>query len=312
MKLKGTFIDEISHDIPHQNWGEAEWDADFQAMRAAGLDTVILIRNGWKRWMTFPSQVLAKEVSGFIPPVDLMDMFLRLAEKYQMSFFCGTYDSGNPWWEPNYPVESESELMCKVNAEIWERYGDYPAFKGWYLSQEIAGESAAAECYRRLGAQIKEMSGNMPILISPGIKGAKAYNAQMVKLGTTIAPELHESEWVKTMARIRDIVDIIAFQDGHVEIELLPTFLKINKRLCDENNIQCWTNSESFDRDMPIDFLPIKWEKLLLKLKAAAEAGIENAITFEFSHFMSPNSSYRSANHLYNRYCEYLRANGLL
>jgi hypothetical protein len=30
-------------------------------------------------------------------------------------------------------------------------------------------------------------------------------------------------------------------------------------------------------------------------LKLAAEAGIENAITFEFSHFMSPQSAYIQA-----------------
>ncbi len=26
LPITGTFLDEISHDIPHQNWGEAEWD----------------------------------------------------------------------------------------------------------------------------------------------------------------------------------------------------------------------------------------------------------------------------------------------
>ena len=26
LKITGTFLDEISHDIPHQNWGEKEWD----------------------------------------------------------------------------------------------------------------------------------------------------------------------------------------------------------------------------------------------------------------------------------------------
>jgi hypothetical protein len=57
---------------------------------------------------------------------------------------------------------------------------------------------------------------------------------------------------------------------------------------------------------MPIKFLPIKWEKLRLKLEMAAKAGIENAITFEFSHFMSPQSAYLQAGHLYNRYMEYL------
>lgn len=29
LQLTGTFLDEISHDIPHQNWGEKEWDLVF-------------------------------------------------------------------------------------------------------------------------------------------------------------------------------------------------------------------------------------------------------------------------------------------
>ena len=40
----------------------------------------------------------------------------------------------------------------------------------------------------------------------------------------------------------------------------------VNKALADKYGMECWTNIESFDRDMPIRFLPIKWEKLLLKL----------------------------------------------
>ena len=305
MRITGTLLDEISHDIPHQNWGREEWEHDFQAMKAFGINTVILIRCGWKRWMTFPSEVLMKEKNGFEPPVDLIDMFLDLAEKYEMDFFCGSYDSGTPWWEPDYQVVPEVAMMRKVCNEIIDRYGHRKAFKGWYLSQEIAGTNpAATTCYRELGTLLKSRMPGCKIMISPGMKGAKAYNAQMVKLGKTIAPEQHEAEWRENMEKIKGIVDIVAFQDGHVEIELLPTFLKINKKLCDENGIECWTNSESFDRDMPIDFLPIKWEKLRLKLKAAEEAGLSNAITFEFSHFISPNSMYKSAGGLYDRYCE--------
>lgn len=71
-----------------------------------------------------------------------------------------------------------------------------------------------------------------------------------------------------------------------------------------------WTNCESFDRDMPIHFLPIKWDKMLMKLEAAKAAGIEKAITFEFSHFMSPNSCYRAAGHLFDRYCEHFNLAG--
>ena len=305
MRITATFLDEISHDIPHQNWGKEEWDTDFRAMKAFGINTVVMIRCGWKRWMTFPSEVLMKQKEGFRPPFDLLDMFLDLAEKYEMNFFCGTYDSGVYPWQKDYQVELEVAFMQDVCNEIIDRYGNRKAFKGWYLSQEIASKNPnATDCYRKLGTMLKERMPEVKIMISPGMLGAKAYNEKMEKLGVTIEPELHEALWRENMKKIRGIVDIVAFQDGHVEIELLPTFLKINRRLCAENGIDCWTNSESFDRDMPIDFLPIKWEKLRLKLKAAEEAGIQNAITFEFSHFLSPNSIYKSAGGLFDRYCE--------
>ena len=58
-------------------------------------------------------------------------------------------------------------------------------------------------------------------------------------------------------------------------------------------------------RDMPIRFFPIKFDKLRLKLEAAKRCGYDKAITFEFSHFMSPQSAYLQAGHLYDRYREY-------
>ena len=46
MRITGTFLDEISHDIPHQNWGREEWDADFRAMKAFGIRTVVMSAAG--------------------------------------------------------------------------------------------------------------------------------------------------------------------------------------------------------------------------------------------------------------------------
>ena len=101
-------------------------------------------------------------------------------------------------------------------------------------------------------------------------------------------------------------MDIVAFQDGHVDFHELPDYLSVNKALADAHGLESWTNAESFDRDMPIKFLPIKWEKLWMKLEAAKKAGVSKAITFEFSHFMSPNSAYPQAHHLYERYREWM------
>jgi hypothetical protein len=306
MRITGTFLDEVSYDIPSQNWGEKEWDRDFDAMKAVGIDTVVLIRCGYRKWMTYPSGVLTRECGCFVPPIDLVAMYLRLAQRHGISFYFGTYDSGQYWHSGDY--RRELDISRKVVDEVWEKYGRSPAFKGWYLSLEVSRKiGAITDTYASLGKHCKDISGGLPVLISPYIDGNKNLSSEgsSIDRGASIEISEHEKEWDDIFAGIRGAVDIVAFQDGHVDFDALPDFLAVNKTLAERNGMSCWTNSETFDRDMPIKFLPIKWEKLLLKLSLAQRAGIAKGITFEFSHFMSPFSCYPQAKGLYDRYCEH-------
>ena len=79
LPITGTFLDEISHDIPHQNWGEAEWDRDFRYMKDMGIDTVIDIRCGYRKFITYPSPYLLKK-GCYIPSADLIDIVCRSAQ----------------------------------------------------------------------------------------------------------------------------------------------------------------------------------------------------------------------------------------
>ena len=97
IKITGTFLDEISHDIPHQNWGKKEWSQDFMYMKQMGIHRVVLIRCGYKNWLTYPSEVLVKQEKAFTPYLDLVSLFLELCEKNQMEFYFGLYDSGRYW-----------------------------------------------------------------------------------------------------------------------------------------------------------------------------------------------------------------------
>lgn len=306
MQITGTFLDEISHDIPHQNWGEKEWDADFRAMKAIGINTVILIRCGYKRWMTYPSRVLQNKMGGWLPHQDLVKLFLEKAEKYGMQFYFGLYDSGKYW--TNNQFEKEVDINKQVIDEVWKQYGNYPAFAGWYISQEISRRiSPIIGTYAQLGEHCKAVSEGLPVMISPFIDGQKALLSaeKAISKENTVSLKEHEREWNEILDGIHHSVDILAFQDGHVDFHELSDYLYVNKQLADKYHMETWTNAETFDRDMPIKFLPIKWEKLRIKLEAAAKAGIEKAITFEFSHFMSPHSAYLQARHLFNRYCEH-------
>lgn len=309
MKITGTFIDEISHDIPHQNWGPKEWEQDFRYMKAIGIDTVILIRSGYRRFITYPSAYLQNTYGCYKPPLDLVKLFLELAEKFGMKFYFGLYDSGHYWDSGN--LQHEIDANRYVIEEVWKEYGHYKSFGGWYLSMEISRRTkGATDAFRTLGMQCKDISGGLPTFISPWIDGKKAVMAASSQLSKEEAVSLqqHEEEWGEIFEGIQGAVDAVAFQDGHIDYHELPAFFEINKRLADAYGMECWTNAESLDRDMPIKFMPIKFEKLRLKLEAARQAGYDKAITFEFSHFMSPQSAYLQAGHLYNRYKEYLES----
>ena len=302
IKLKGTFLDEITHDIPSQNWTAEEWENDFKAMRSVGIDTVILIRAGYRQHSSVPSTVLEKEMQIYPVYDDLVDLFLTLAEKYEMDFFFGLYDSGRYWINGDYRKEIEiNKEFCR---EIVDRYGDRPAFNGWYISHEISRyEKGMMDLYEEMSGFLKKLKPQ-PTLISPYVHGVKQFADK------AISYDQHKKEWRKIFRHLQDTIDIVAFQDGQVGYNELSNYLQIHKELAEEHGIESWSNVESFDRDMPIKFPPIPFKNLRYKMESAANAGIENLITFEFSHFMSPNSIYPAAHGLFKQYKEWLTEQG--
>lgn len=307
LRITGTFLDEISHDIPHQNWGLKEWDRDFQYMKAIGIDTVIDIRCGYRKFITYPSEYLMKKHGCYMPSVDLIEMFCSLADKYDMKFYFGLYDSGHYWDTGDMSWEIDDNKY--VIDEAWKRYGHHKSFYGWYISTEISrGTKWAVPAFHEMGKHCKEVSGkDKPVFISPWIDGKKAVDAASsdITKKNGVSVQQHEKEWNEIFDGIHDVVNCCAFQDGHIDYDELDAFFSVNKKLADRYGMQCWTNAETFDRDMPIKFLPIKFDKLRMKLEAAKRCNYDKAITFEFSHFMSPQSAYLQAGHLYDRYKEY-------
>ena len=259
LKITGTFLDEISHDIPHQNWGEREWDQDFRYMRSIGIDTVIMIRSGYRKFITYPSAHLLGK-GCYMPSVDLLDMFLRLAGKYHMKFYFGLYDSGKYWDTGDLSWEVEDNKY--VIDEVWSRYGEkYKSFGGWYISGEISRKTKGAiGAFHAMGKQCKDVSGGLPTFISPWIDGKKAVmGTDKLTKEDAVSVQEHEREWNEIFDGIHDVVDACAFQDGHIDYDELDAFFTVNKKLADKYGMKCWTNAETFDRDMPIDFFNIRF-----------------------------------------------------
>ena len=151
--ITGTFLDEISHDIPSANWGREEWARDFQAMADDGIDTVILIRAGYRDRCAYPSKVLEQRHGYLIVQDDLVQWFLDLAKEHGMGFWFGTYDSGDHWMNGEHAAEVA--VNRDFTDEFVQRYGGHEAFKGWYISHEIdAFDESVMRVYEDLAAHL--------------------------------------------------------------------------------------------------------------------------------------------------------------
>lgn len=298
--ITGTFLDEITWDIPSQNWGRREWAREFDTMREAGIDTVIVIRASLRDRAIFPSRVL-----GTPDEPDLAAMFLDEAHRCGMRLFFPTHESGalDPAWS-NW--RDDWEICRKFLPEVLERYGDHPAFHGWYIAPENCHcAPGIVEIYKRYSGLMKDLTPDRPVLISPWYP-SDVYE----KVSPAERHRRFREDWHRIFSEVRTI-DICAFQDGACtcrptetsETFELDDYIRGAAEVCSAHGVRLWNNAETFGRRFPIKFPPIDWRVLKRKM-AICDPHVEKHITFEFSHFMSPNSIHPAARMLYERYRE--------
>ena len=293
LRISGTFVDEITHDIPSQNWMAEDWRREFSLYRKIGIDTVIIIRAGYQNKCIFP----AKSLPDLLPVYeDIGEVIYSLADEFGLSVYFGTYDSGFHWQRRSW--WKEVEVNKPFLEESYGRYGHHPSFKGWYLSHETGrNDLHIIELFNQIGRFCKSLSPH-PVLISPYPQGAK----QLGENALTLAESF--DHWNRIFSETRGAFDICAFQDGQVHYQELPSFIEGIGELGRKHGVEIWSNLETFDRDMPIKFPPADWRYLRFKMEAASQVA-EKIITFEFPHFMSPNSCYPAAHNLFRRYCHH-------
>lgn len=294
--ITGTFLDEITHDIPSQNWGYTEWRREFELYKEIGIDTAIIIRAGYQNKCIFP----AKSLPDLLPVYeDIGEWFFSLGDEFGVDVYFGTYDSGVHWMRRSW--WKEVDVNKAFIDEAAARYGHHPSFKGWYLCHETSRNDAhIIELFNHIGRHCKTTL-DRPVLISPFPQGAKQFSGSAIM-------SLDESfdHWERIFDATQGAFDICAFQDGQIHYQELPRFLSGVSELGKKHGVTIWSNLETFDRDMPIKFPPADWRYLRFKLESAA-AVAEKIITFEFPHFMSPHSCYPAAHNLFNRYQEFLQ-----
>ena len=293
--ISGTFLDGIAADIPSQNWGEKEWIKQFDVFKAMGMDTVIIIRVGWKDMAMYNSKVINPKV---YDPDDRVALFLEQAQRTGLHLYMGVYDSEKYWTEFN--PESEVAINLDVISELYERYNKHPAFYGWYLSHEPALTYHPWEIWNPLIRKMRELTPSKPILLSPRFEGRKFIR------GEFRSSHEYARAFDHTMEQMTERIDAAAFMDGHVDFGELADYISAMKCVLEKRTIELWSNLETFDRDLPIRFPPIDWLKMKTKLESV-QPYVTKIITFEAPHFLSPYSMWESARTLYERYMAYIK-----
>lgn len=290
--ITGTFIDEITYDIPSSNWTRMQWKNDLDYMKEIGIDTVIFIRGGFEDKSVFSSKVLgtsyADDFAGFI---------FEETSKRNMDVFFGMYISNLDW--NNGDAAGEIRKNKLFVDEVYEIYGHYPSFKGWYIPQEQSHNCLNfAEIMRGMSAVCKDKTPDKSVFISP------FFHTHITADKDWFTPQQHAEEWEKLFAYGGKDIDICAFQDGTAPMDQIDEFYTFTAELCRKYDIHHWVNAETFERDVRCMYYPITFSLLKRRLEHHAKYA-EKIITFEFSHFLSPQSIYPSAQNLNRLYKDY-------
>ena len=296
--ITGTFLDGIACDIPGQNWGRMEWARQFDVFKEMGMDMVIIIRVGNCDQAMYDSRVIRKDI---FDPDDRVALLLDEARRVNLQLYMGLYDGCKYYEDSNWRNWApEIAINLELIDELRERYGKHPAFYGWYLCHEPSLSFEPWNIWNPLAAKMRKCTPGKPVIVSPRYEGRKWVAAERR------TPEMYADFFDRALNQITERIDAAAFMDGHVGIGELADYAEKMKPVLDKHSIAYWSNLETFDRDMPINFPPIDWLKMRTKLEAV-QPYVSKIITFEAPHFLSPYSMWDSGRMLYQRYLEYIK-----
>ncbi|MBQ7163744.1 MAG: DUF4434 domain-containing protein [Clostridia bacterium] len=287
--ITGTFIDDVTYDIPSQNWSDEQWAKDLDYMKGVGIDTLILIRGGFYNRTNYVSKIFPTyrtEESD-----DFAGMILKKAAERNMKVFVGMYISNLTWNDGDAETEiKQNKLFVK---EIVEKYGDIPSFYGWYIPHEVGNNILnITDIFSALSDMCKEKTPDKKVMISPFFY--------------ELSPKESAAEWDDIFNKSGKNIDICSFQDGSFGVDLMKEYYENIRPICKKHGIEFWQNAEAIERDLPKTgvYYPISFELLKRKIELLSPYA-EKTIMFEFSHFLSPQSTYPAARNLYARYVDY-------
>lgn len=280
-RITGTFL---SLDGSNLLRSPAAWTAEFDAMQAIGIDTLI-VRN-----------VVSEIGTIYTVAATLMEQ----AERTGIKVYLGIPGFGGYQWtgSASQEVEAQIERATKAMDLINEQYGDRSAFAGWYLENEVDEKDLVSpryevteRYYRRLTEYAHGITPDLPVIVAPSFDS-----------GTS--PNWVADKWRSLLASTG--IDILALQDsvgaGRSVPELNPAYFAAMREAAADAGALLWADVEIFDI---ATWQPASLQLVERQLHAVADV-VEKTVVFEFHRYMNPSRSL-PARALYEGYVEMLK-----
>jgi len=143
-----------------------------------------------------------------------------------MKFYFGLYDSGYYWATGDMSHEIEDNRF--VIDEVWKNYGEkYKSFgDGISVARSVAPPKGRLALSGQWGNSAKMYRADCPPSSPLGSTGKRRWQrpALLSRKEEAVSVQQHEKEWDEIFAGIHDVVDAVAFQDGHIDYDELDAF----------------------------------------------------------------------------------------
>lgn len=284
--LSGTFL----QPWLAERWTDEQWEREFDLMKSAGMHIVIL---QWSADSQHFTAAYPTSLSDFrrTAAIDVVEKLLTLGEKYDFDIYIGlqlnhdwfvTYASDEEW------MINEADIACRLSSDLWDKYGSYDSFAGWYLSFEADNANLLTETdwqrsidfYQTVGGHIKELTPEKPIMIAP------FFNNDIGQ-----KPAEWKAMWEYILSR--SPIDIFALQDGvgagHAEPEHLAAWFGASAEAIRNARpqMQFWSDTETFRLDGNKRFVPADFADVVPCMERVAPF-VSRFVSFSYNHYTSP------------------------
>ena len=286
---EGKYFNPMSHNFTNRQWKEKVKEMASLKMKYIVLMGVAITDTKDHTEVFYPSKHFKK--AKMIKATDPVKAILSEASKQNMKVFVGAGTFG--YWADVYNNMTNSmvhEKTLLVMKELYELYGHYDSFYGWYYPDETGiidyYEQEFIDYVNSKTAYSKTLNPNLKTIIAP-------YGTRQIKTDEKFVNQLKSLD-----------VDFVAYQDEvgvkKTTSEFTPEFYKRLKKAHDlANKSKLWADVEIFDFEGDVyksALLPSNIDRISKQLEAVSPY-VEEVLVFQYQGMMNKPSTISFCGH---------------